>query len=66
MAAKIVWESKHEYPEIDLNLIIPYLTAEINNYKEFLKNNSNYTATFLDIGDGIGITKHTTISDERL
>lgn len=35
MAANIVRELKHEYPEIELNLIIPYLTAEINNYKEY-------------------------------
>ena len=34
MAANIVRELKHEYPEIELNLIIPYRTAEINNYKE--------------------------------
>ena len=42
------------------------LVRKINNYKEFLKNNSNYTTTFLDIGDGISITKHTTNSDRRL
>ena len=39
------------------------LVKKINNYKEFLKNNSTYTTTFLDIGDGISISKHTTNSD---
>lgn len=50
-------------PEIIKSKNLRALVKKINNYKEFLKNNTNYTTTFLDIGDGISITKHTTISD---
>ncbi len=42
------------------------LVRKINNYKEFLKENSAYTTTFLDIGDGISITRRTTYSDKQL
>lgn len=34
LAAEIVRELKQQYPNIELNLIIPYLTKEINDYKE--------------------------------
>lgn len=30
---------------------------KLNDFVEFLKNNTEYETTFLDIGDGIGITK---------
>lgn len=33
------------------------LVRKINNYKEFLKNNDEFETTFLDIGDGIGVSK---------
>ena len=34
LSAKAVRELKIKYPEIQLNLVIPYLTREINEYKE--------------------------------
>lgn len=33
------------------------LVKKINNYKTFLKNNQEYQTQFLEIGDGIGVTK---------
>lgn len=33
------------------------LVRKINNYKEFLKENKEFHTEFLDIGDGIGISK---------
>ena len=34
LSAKAVRELKVKYPDIQLNLVIPYLTTEINEYKE--------------------------------
>lgn len=34
LSAKAVRELKVKHPEIQLNLVIPYLTSEINQYKE--------------------------------
>lgn len=34
LSAKAVKELKNKYPNIQLNLVIPYLTAEINKHKE--------------------------------
>lgn len=34
LSAKAVRELKIKHPEIQLNLVIPYLTSEINEYKE--------------------------------
>ena len=34
LSAKAVRELKFKYPDIQLNLVIPYLTSEINEYKE--------------------------------
>ena len=34
LSAKAVRELKSKYPNIQLNLVIPYLTTEINEYKE--------------------------------
>ena len=42
------------------------LVRKINKYKEYLKYNPNYKTLFLDIGDGISITKHITVSDKQL
>ena len=33
------------------------LVRKINNYKEFLKNNEEFTSFFYDIGDGISVSK---------
>lgn len=33
------------------------LVRKINNYKEYLKANEKYITTFLDIGDGISLTR---------
>ena len=33
------------------------LVTKINNYKDFLKNNKEFTTTFYEIGDGIAISK---------
>ena len=33
------------------------MMKKLNNYIEFLETNNEYTTTFLNIGDGIGITK---------
>ena len=33
------------------------LVRKINNYKEFLKNNEEFTSIFYDIGDGISVSK---------
>lgn len=33
------------------------LVRKINNYKDYLKNNENYLTIFLNIGDGISITR---------
>ena len=46
-SARAVRELKKKYPEIHLTLVIPYLTAEINKYKEdYYKDfNSIITAT---------------------
>ena len=33
------------------------LVTKINKYKEFLKHNTEFNTTFLEIGDGIGISK---------
>ncbi len=42
LSAKAVREVKKSHPEIELNLIIPYLTKEINEYcKEYQKNFDN-------------------------
>ncbi len=42
LSAKAVRELKAKYPEIQLNLVIPYLTAEIDEYKElYYKNYDN-------------------------
>lgn len=34
------------------------LVRKINNYKEFLKTNLDFTTEFYQIGDGIAVTKH--------
>ena len=34
LSAKAVRELKVKYPDIQLNLVIPYLTSEINEYRE--------------------------------
>ena len=34
LSAKAVRELKIKYPDVQLNLVIPYLTTEINEYKE--------------------------------
>ena len=34
------------------------LVRKINNYKEFLKTNFDFTTEFYQIGDGIAVTKH--------
>lgn len=39
LSATAVRELKQKYPEVQLNLVIPYLTAEINQYKELYYNN---------------------------
>ena len=42
LSAKAVREIKSKYPKIKLNLIIPYLTSEINEFKEsYYKNYDN-------------------------
>jgi len=42
LCAKAVREVKVKYPNIQLNLVIPYLTSEINEYKEsYYKNYDN-------------------------
>ena len=33
------------------------LVKKINNYKEFLKNNEEFTSTFYETGDGISVSK---------
>lgn len=33
------------------------LVTKINNYKDFLKNNKEFTTTFYEIGDGIAVSK---------
>ena len=33
------------------------IVRKINDYIEFLKDNKEFTTTFLSIGDGLGITK---------
>lgn len=33
------------------------LVRKVKNYKEFLKNNENYKTVFLDIGDGIAVSR---------
>lgn len=35
LSAKAITKLKRKYPEIKLNLIIPYLTSEINKYKKY-------------------------------
>lgn len=39
LSAKAVRSLKEAYPDIQLNLVIPYLTAEINEHKEQYYNN---------------------------
>ena len=40
-AASIVRKLKEEYPHIHLNLIIPYITKEINESQQYYYNNFN-------------------------
>ena len=39
LAAKVIRDLKEKYCHIKLNLVIPYITAEINLYKEFFYKN---------------------------
>ena len=41
------------------------LVKKINNYKIFLKNNSEFTTVFSDIGDGISISEKKIIKNEK-
>ncbi len=42
LSAKAVQETKVKYPNVKLNLIIPYLTAQINEHREqYYKNYDN-------------------------
>ncbi len=42
LSAEAVRALKQKYPDIQLNLVIPYLTSEINEYKEmYYKNYDN-------------------------
>ena len=34
LSAKAVRNLKEKYPDVQLNLVIPYLTSDINEYKE--------------------------------
>ncbi len=46
-----------KHPEQIKSKNLKSLVRKINNYKEFLQTNNDYKTTFLDIGDGISITK---------
>ena len=51
----------HGYVDMELSSIesrnIRGLVRKIRNYLEFLKNNSEFETTFLDIGDGVSVSK---------
>ena len=42
LSAKAVRNLKVKYPNIQLNLVIPYLTSDINEYKEFYYRNYDH------------------------
>lgn len=42
LSAKTVRTLKEKYPNIQLNLVIPYLTTGINEYKDFYHKNYDY------------------------
>lgn len=44
LSAKAVRCLKEKYPEIQLNLVIPYLTSDINEYKELYYKNYDHTS----------------------
>ena len=45
------------YPEKIKSKNLRALVNKINNYREFLESNKEFTTKFLSIGDGIGISK---------
>ena len=49
----LVFKDNSEINSRDLRQLI----RKIKNYHEFLKDNKEYTTTFIDLGDGIAITK---------
>ena len=44
-------------PEAITSKNLRALVTKINKYKDFLKNNAEFKTSFLDIGDGLAISK---------
>lgn len=53
------------HPENIKSKNLKALVKKINNYKIFLKNNSEFTTVFSDIGDGISISEKKIIKNEK-
>lgn len=50
-AASVIRELQKEYPQISVSLVIPYLTKDINEYKELYAKNYN-SILMADIPEG--------------
>lgn len=46
-----------EHPEIIRSRHLRQMVRKIKNYREFLENNSNFDTEFLNIGDGVAISR---------